>query len=428
MISLHRVMFALELILAELIFLYPLPRRRSFPGRLALSLAVCVLISNFCVLRMAWMPSVLRQLIRLVAVYGSTICMMCFCFDRKPACVLSACAAGYAVEHINFQIVKIIDLTTSFPVPLFPGSARWEMIEYVLLLPSYLFFLLTLGRYARRHQSFQHSDSRVVVPFVIIFLITIGLTRVADFFGDSGSLTVCVYAIACCGMALAVQLILFNLMHLQAEKNTIQLLWQEDQRQFELSKRTIEQINIKYHDLKKRLRELRTMLSAEEITSMEQAISIYDCKVRTGNEALDVLLTQNTLLCQGEGITMTYTGSGADFSFMSTMDVYSLFGNAIDNAIEAVRKVDNPEKRVVDIVTERKGPLTMLIVRNYFAEPLKMEDGALLTTKKEEEGFHGYGVKSIRLLAKKYRGDVSIRAEGGVFTLMVTLFPPAEAA
>lgn len=197
-------------------------------------------------------------------------------------------------------------------------------------------------------------------------ILTMGFTRIADAFGDSGSISVSLYAIACCVMALAVQLILFHEIDLQYENDTIRLLWQEDQRQYELTKKTIDTINIKHHDLKHRLAEMNAMLSKDDIRSIEEAVNVYDSKIKTGNEALDVLLTKNSLVCKEEGISLTYTGNGADFSFMSTMDVYSLFGNAVDNAIEAVRKVEDPEKKIVDIVTERTGAMITVVVTNYF--------------------------------------------------------------
>lgn len=151
-------------------------------------------------------------------------------------------------------------------------------------------------------------------------------------------------------------------------------------------------------------------------------MNVYDSKIKTGNEALDVLLTKNSLVCKEEGISLTYTGNGADFSFMSTMDVYSLFGNAVDNAIEAVRKVEDLEKKIVDIVTERTGAMITVVVTNYFSDQLQFFDGMPATTKKEEEGFHGFGMKSMKILAEKYHGSVHVRTEGDVFVLTICIF------
>ena len=177
--------------------------------------------------------------------------------------------------------------------------------------------------------------------------------------------------------------------------------------------------------MKKRLSEINALLSEEDIRSIEDAVNAYDSKIKTGNEALDVLLTKNSLLCRAEGIILTYAGNGSDFSFMSTMDVYSLFGNAVDNAIEAVRRVEDPEKRVVDIVTEKRGKMITIIITNYCSGRIEIADGMPVTTKTEEAGFHGFGMKSMRLLAEKYHGSLHVRLEGDVFILTISLFDSA---
>lgn len=420
----HRIAFALELLLADLIFLAPLPKKGRFWVRYPLAVLAVIGASYFCVLKWDFLTVTIAKLIRMVIVYGISIWAMCWCFDRKPMIIVSACAAGYAVEHITFQLVKILGLSGAVVLPDLWGIPQWELLEYVFFLPIYLIFGLTLGTYANRHNCFQHPDNRLTIPFVTIFAVTIGLTRVADALGENDTVTVSVYAIACCFIALAFQLVMQDAIRLQHERNTIQLLWQEDQRQYELSKKTIDIINVKHHDLKKKLNQIQTAISSEDMRSVEEAVAVYDRCFRTGNEALDVLLTQSSLIGQEEGITISYTGNGADLSFMSTMDVYSLFGNALDNAIEAVRRIPQKEQRIIDIVTEKKGSLILIVIKNYFVGQLVMENGSPVTTKTEEEGFHGFGIKSMRMIAEKYNGNVTARQDGELFVLTANLFDP----
>ena len=418
----HRIVFAFEILLAELMFLFPCEKRSRFPLRLLLAAGATVAASYFFIFYVMWAPVALMRLLRIVLVFFASIASMYFCFRVKFLTVASACAAGYAVEHLTFHIVKIIGLTTGLLPDSLWGLPRWEALEYTLFPPIYLLLALTLGVYAARNQCFRRTDRRLTLIFFAIVVLTIGFTRVADALGDSGSVTVSLYAVACCVMVLAVQLILFHEMDLQAENDTIRLLWQEDQRQYELTKRTIDTINIKHHDLKHRLAEMNAMLSKEDMLSIEDAVRVYGSRMKTGNEALDVLLTRNSLICGEEGISLTYTGNGADFSFMSTMDVYSLFGNAVDNAIEAVRKLKDPEKKIVDIVTEKTGDMITILVTNYCEGPVKMADGLPVTDKTEEEGFHGFGMKSMRLLAQKYGGTMLVHQEEDLFVLTIRLF------
>jgi hypothetical protein len=283
----------------------------------------------------------------------------------------------------------------------------------------YFVLWLAAGRYAAKNETYKKVDLRFnYLSFAIIFLC-IGLTRIAAYFEESDSVTVSLYAIAACGMALIVQLVLSETVALQNENNSIRMLWEEDRKQYALSKATIDTINIKYHDLKHQLHGMN--LPQEEIDKIKDAVRVYGSRIRTGNEALDVLLTENSLRCSAEGIRLTYMGNGADLGFMQAMDVYSLFGNAVSNAVEAVEKLQDPEKKIIDIVTECRGELVSIQISNYFSGSLQIEDGLPKTSKAEEEGFHGFGMKSMKLIAEKYGGSLSASADGELFTLSVYL-------
>lgn len=421
MSDLHRAVFAVEILLAELIFLAPAPKKPRFIPRCLAGALVSIAVSYFFVIPAGGVPSAVLQFVRLLVVFGTTVAAMHFCFALKLSAVLSACVAGYAVEHMAFHLIVILDTTTN----IFPGLSlfnlpHWELLEYMFFPPIYLIVALTLGVFSARHQCYRKTDARLNGLSFAIVLMTIGLTRVANFFG-AGSITVSLYSITNCALALAVQFVLFRSIDLQRENDTIKLLWQENQRQYEITKKTIETINIKHHDLKKRLAEISVPLSEDDIRTIESAVNAYDSKIKTGNNALDVLLTKDSLLCRAEGIALTYTGKGSDFSFMSTMDVYALFGNAVDNAIEAVRKVKDPEKRVIDIATEKRGEMVFIVVTNYYEGEIRMEAGLPVTTK-GEEGFHGFGMKSMLLLARKYHGGLAVRLDRDRFILSVSLF------
>ena len=91
------------------------------------------------------------------------------------------------------------------------------------------------------------------------------------------------------------------------------------------------------------------------------------------------------------------------------------------DAVEAVQKLEDPEKKVIDILSERRGELISIHVSNFFNGELEISDGLPVTSKKEEEGFHGYGMKSMKLIAEKYGGSLSTSVEGELFHLNVYL-------
>lgn len=421
MFELGNIVFVIEILLAEAIFLHSADRKSRFALRYAAAFAVVIAAANFFPLPDGLVSNPLYQLMRFLLLFGLTVAGMGVCFKLSFPALLSGCVAGYAVQHIAYQVTALVSQTGL--LANFQGNhlTRQHLLELISFPPVYLVLFFTAGLYAARSEWHKKADNRFNLVSLVIVFICVGLSRFTRYFGDFGSISVSLYAITCCGLALVVQFVLCRLADLRLENTTISLLWQEDRRQYELSKKTIDTINIKYHDLKHMLAGLKGRLPDEEIASIKNAVRVYSSRFKTGNEALDVLLAENSLRCGEEGITLTYMGNGADLSFMNVMDVYSLYGNAIDNAVEAVRKVEDPEKKIIDIVTERMGGMISISISNFFNGEVVMEDGMPVTTKGEEEGFHGYGLKSMRLITEKYGGRLTADVEGDLFSLGIYL-------
>ncbi len=211
---------------------------------------------------------------------------------------------------------------------------------------------------------------------------------------------------------------------LRGEKQVLAGMLNERERQYELSAKNIEIINRKCHDIRRHLRALEFVDGderARSIAEIEESVSIYDASATTGNPALDTILSEKRLYCGAHGIKLTCSfGSGA-LSFMAPADVYVMLGNVLDNAIEAVGGVSDPEKRVITLTETEKGGIVCIREDNYFEGELVFDGSLPVTSKSEERGFHGFGVRSIKHIAEKYGGTIEVRAEGGIFSLFVTL-------
>lgn len=126
-------------------------------------------------------------------------------------------------------------------------------------------------------------------------------------------------------------------------------------------------------------------------------------------------------MCSAEGITFTVVADGSLLAGMSSMDIATLFGNALDNAIEASRRVGEPSKRLIKLALFQRGRMLVLRVDNWFDGQLRTDAGGRLTTIKANAMRHGWGVKSIQWTARKYGGHAATRAEDHWFTLTVLL-------
>ena len=100
--------------------------------------------------------------------------------------------------------------------------------------------------------------------------------------------------------------------------------------------------------------------------------------------------------------------------------IYSLLGNAIDNAIESLRSVADEDKKVIRLDIFGRRNMSVIRVVNYLANEPKMENGMPVTTKLDKEN-HGFGLKSIKSIAEEYGGMIYISTENHEFTLVVTI-------
>ena len=155
------------------------------------------------------------------------------------------------------------------------------------------------------------------------------------------------------------------------------------------------------------------------IDELGQAIMIYDSIAKTGNDALDCLLTEKGMYCQSKNINFTYMADGKLLSDMKYGDIYSLFGNAIDNAFESVLRTQDVSRRVVGLkVFERSGQ-KCIHIENWCEKPPVMSNGLPVTSKKDDG--HGFGMKSILYIVKKYGGNLTVSYANNMFALDILL-------
>ncbi len=210
----------------------------------------------------------------------------------------------------------------------------------------------------------------------------------------------------------------------RAERDTIEQVSHETQKQYELLKNNIEIINLKCHDIR-RILQNRDGDSNDYLREAEEAVEIHDCIMKTGNEALDVLLTEAALRCRNHGIQLSCIADGEKLSFMPLSDIYTLFGNLIDNAIEYVSTLPD-EERFIRLSVKAANSFLLIHAENYFDGDLQLVDGLPRSTKGDDR-YHGFGTRSIRKTVEKHGGTVQIRSEDKLFQIDLCIPIPAQA-
>jgi hypothetical protein len=214
----------------------------------------------------------------------------------------------------------------------------------------------------------------------------------------------------------------------RSEVKAVDEMLRRQHEQYLQSKRSIDVVNRKYHDLKHQIAVIRAegdeRRRASYLDDLEASVSGYSAQADTGNGVLDVVLTTKGLECAEKGVDLTFVADGAAIDFMSAMDVSAVFGNALDNAIDAVMAVPDPDQRLIKVALYATGGFVLATFENYFAGELKTEDGAIVTRRADRDR-HGYGLASIRYTAEKYGGSMTVNAEDGWFVLRILLPVPA---
>lgn len=193
---------------------------------------------------------------------------------------------------------------------------------------------------------------------------------------------------------------------------------------YEMLEQSISAVNQKYHDLKYQIALLKQETSEgksmDYLNQMEQEIKSYEAQNKTGNRILDTILTGKSLYCQQHWIELTCVADGKAVDFMDDMDISTLFGNALDNAIESVSKISNKERRLIHVAVIKQNQFLRIRIENCYDEKPVFVNGRPQTTK-ENTKYHGYGLKSIENTVKKYGGSIGINADKGWFELRILI-------
>lgn len=258
----------------------------------------------------------------------------------------------------------------------------------------------------------------------IWFLMCLGCLELNAYASDSNQTSTAYYlaVLLLDLLGLLYQKSLYQFAGLERENESIQMLLAQGDKQYRTARENMEQVNIKCHDLRHQIRHFRQEGRIDEhaLNDMEQVIQAYDTTVRTGNPALDVILTEKSLSCRSKGIGFTCMAEGSGLAYMEPADLYALFGNALENAIEATEQLEDPAQKQIAITVRPVNGFYSILIQNYTRVPLKLEHGLPQTSKADPQN-HGYGVRSMQLLVEKYGGELSFRQEGEIVSLYLLL-------
>lgn len=430
----YRIVFLIELLVAEFLFCKNLKRKERFALRLFLSIVFSSLVTLFFPLSFS-NPFYISLMF--IVIFISTLIGMIICFDESVWNLLFCAIASYTIQHIAYTLYTIIveifylDQIMDYLIANNPyisndnrgGYSIITGIAYLTIYFSvYWIFYFTFACRIKKNSNLHIKNRFFLLLSGIIILVDVAFNMIT-IFNENKDITSyyieSLYNIITCFIALELQFSQLSNKKIENELEAYKMLWAERNNQYEMSKKTIDIINIKCHDLKHQIRKIGNYqtINKQNVEEIEKNLQIYDSSYQTGNKALDVILTEKSLIGNEKSIQFNIIAEGALLNFINPTDIYSLFGNALDNAMEAVSNLKDDQKTIT-LIIKKINNMISIHIENYYQGELNMIDG-MPKTKKSNTDYHGYGVLSMKTIIEKYQGIMSIETDNSIFKLNI---------
>lgn len=421
----NKISFALQMLLILPVFISNFQKRKNYTLKLIAGITMIILFSEMWEANTWWLS--INLLFRYTIIMILFFVLIDICYAEAWNVKLFALTAAYSVQTIIYGIYSVLCYLMELILPNTRGTVT-EPVIFVMITAAGL--IASIRIFPRRMNELQNNnvENRIMILLTVCIILVSNLFNVlmiqVDIPDYAYSLFFTPMRMIPCILLLCLQFNLLNNQSLKMERNILERLLKEKDIQYQVSKENIELIQLKCHDIKYQIKALQNssnIVKTDALKEIENSIDIYDGIVKTGNEALDVILTEKSLFCENHKIKITVMLDGEKLNYIDVSDLYCIFGNAIDNAIEAVEQEDDEEKRLISITSKQVGNLFSIRMANYCSGEIQFENGMPVTSK-EDKQYHGFGLKSISYIVEKYNGSISIHKENSLFVLNI-LFP-----
>lgn len=409
--------YIIQILLAEAIYTLTLKRRGRFALRAAAGVPAyavsAVVLTNIA----AWYTPGLTSAIT----FSLSLALCVWCFQAPLEEILFCCVAAQLTQNLSYNVENLIYRPFAHAIPRL-GWLVLSVVVMVLVYTACYFILarrLELQKRANVNGAYIYTLSIATTLFVFAMQYLFQKYRIDELWITRPPL------ILCCIFGLCVQFGLLALTNEQEDKKMLERLIENEHRQQELREQSIDLINRKAHDLKHQISRFRAAEwdDEDELAEIESALEQYETGFDTGSRTLDAILSEKQLQCQREQIQLSAMVQGEALSFLRPGEVASLFGNALDNAIECEQSIPEPTKRCIALNVFEQKNLVCIRVENYCPMERTMVQGLPVTTK-GDRNYHGFGMKSIQYIVQKYDGTLHISTDNDLFVLSALLPVP----
>ena len=429
----YRLIFMAWLIFGEALFLFKFERKKHFLIKLPLVLLSCFI---FALIFPIPSSNSFYSMIMFFLMFLFTYFASFFLFEANWKIRLFSMICGYTCEHIAyetyFSVINLLNINKNGlsglydygTISLFTGWQDILIYFFSYIIVYYLIFIIFALRLNKNNFYEAKYDFKFLVVGCVFILSDIVINSIVSWYSTIHFENIYLGIVAlinvlCCFIGLFYIFEMFYSNNIKNQMKIIEEIQKKESNQYKISKETIDMINIKCHDFRHQIREFgdNQKIDNEAINNLNKLIRIYDSTYHTENEALNVILNEKTLLCNNKNIRFTCIVDGNALNFIENEDIYSLFGNLIDNSIEAVNQLDDNEK-IISLKIKQVGNIVSISIKNGYKGKIQMENNLPLS-KKEDNIHHGFGMKSIKMVCEKYNGNLRLNIENNIFIVTI---------
>ena len=350
------------------------------------------------------------------------------------------------VQYGNFRSERDIEIKLNVYI------IGVQLIQFLIIM---LLIYFTLKIIVRDFKEKKYSISRtellfLITPSAVGLMICIFL-RIILITAEDGATQMlyerypAVYVVVPAILLLSLLSVLFDvklfqdMIHLNSERSSRIILEQQIdglQAHIEEMERIYSGIRGMKHDLKNTVSVIRQLSNNSEdnaelqtyISEMDQCLEKLEVRFNTGNTVADTLLNMKYYEAVRNVPNINIYADELIFSQelkIHSYDIGIILGNALDNAIEACKKLKINEPSTDTFIRLRsvqKGNFLILTIENSFDGKLVINSqNELPATDKADKKSHGIGLANIKSTAEKYQGTMDFRVKDKVFILSVMM-------
>lgn len=422
------IVFVGELLLATSVYVFKLRRRNHF----WLWLVLC--LSCFIGFAYSWslipyinsVTSIIFSILFFFIAFFGLIGSLMACFKVNIQAAMFLGTAGYAMQHFTYKLIQIVIGSIEKGIPSFVDNNYGIYGIYAsFVIISLPIFYNMFGKKIHNNETLIIKDSRLLIISIILIICTVILNLIYESFVKVSNLTLfivgCLLDMVCCFLTLFIEFEMLKSKEISEAYIQMKTIWESEKKQLEISKENMDYMKILAHDLKHELNESTLLISKDKVDELNHRIAAFGNSIKTGNDILDLVIAERTLIVQKENINLSIIADGSVLSNMKQSDCYSLFMNIMDNAIDAVKELPKDQREISLAVRESMGMILIHEV-NPFQGTLNFKDGLPQTTKRDSM-YHGFGTKSIKGIVDSYSGDCEISIKDNNIYVLNILLP-----